>query len=82
MNIEFTVLTFDDETTASEALKDLQRLQRDGIVKVLNAAVLVKDKKGKVSVKETEDVDAKHGALFGCQCRWYMSPDSRFRKST
>ena len=65
MNIEFTVLTFDDETTASEALKDLQRLQRDGIVKVLNAAVLVKDKKGKVSVKETEDVDAKHGALFG-----------------
>jgi len=65
MNIEFTVLAFDDETTAGEALKDLRRLQKDGIVKVLNAAVLVKDKKGKVSVKETEDVDARHGALFG-----------------
>jgi uncharacterized membrane protein len=65
MNVEFTVLTFDDDSTASEALKDLQQLQKDGIVKVLNAAVLVKDKKGKVSVKETENVDAKHGALFG-----------------
>lgn len=65
MNEEFAVLVFDDDSTAAEAFDDLRQLQKDGIVKVLNAAVLVKDKKGKVSVKETENVDAKHGALFG-----------------
>jgi uncharacterized membrane protein len=65
MNSEFAILVFDDESTAAEAFKELQQLQKDGIVKVIDAAVLVKDKGGKVSVKETENVDAKHGALFG-----------------
>lgn len=65
MNVEFTVITFDNENTADEALKELRQLQKDEIVKVLNAAVIVKDKQGKISIKETENVDAKHGALFG-----------------
>ena len=64
-NVELSVWAFDDEITAGNALKDLKQIQKDGIVKVLDAAVLVKDKKGKVSVKETENVEAKSGALFG-----------------
>jgi len=32
---------------------------------LVNAAVMTKDEKGKVTLKETQDVDAKHGALFG-----------------
>ncbi|HVP21955.1 MAG TPA: DUF1269 domain-containing protein [Anaerolineaceae bacterium] len=64
-NVELSVWVFDDEITAGNALKDLRQLQKDGIVKVSDAAVLVKDKNGKVSVKDTEDVDAKSGALFG-----------------
>ena len=65
MNVEFTVITFDNESKADEALKELREWHKSGIVKVFNAAVLVKDKYGNVSIKETEDVDAKHGALFG-----------------
>jgi uncharacterized membrane protein len=66
MNAEFTVvITFDNESKADEALKELRQWHTYGIVKVFNAAVLVKDKQGKVSIKETENVDAKHGALFG-----------------
>jgi uncharacterized membrane protein len=40
-------------------------LNREGVIEILDAAVLVKDRDGKTSVKETEDVDAVHGALFG-----------------
>jgi uncharacterized membrane protein len=65
MNIEFTEITFDSKSTADEALKELHQWHTSGAVKVFNAAVLVKDKQGKVSIKETEDVDAKRGGLFG-----------------
>src|SRR5512139_3356628 len=65
MNVEFTEITFDNRSTADEALRELRQWHRSGVVKVLNAAVLVKDKQGKVSIKETEDVDAQRGGLFG-----------------
>ncbi len=64
MNVEFTEITFDNRSTADEALKELRQWHRSGVVKVFNAAVLVKDKQGKVSIKETEDVDAQRGGLF------------------
>lgn len=41
MNIEFTVITFDNESKADEALKELREWHKNGIVKVFNAAVLV-----------------------------------------
>src|SRR5512139_3200297 len=65
MNVEFTEITFDNESKADEALKELRQWHKSGVVKVFNAAVLVKGKKGKVSIKETENVDAKRGRLFG-----------------
>src|SRR5512139_294698 len=65
MNVEFTEITFDNKSTADEALKELRQWHKSGVVKVFNAAVLVKDKKGKVSIKETEDVDTQRGGLFG-----------------
>jgi uncharacterized membrane protein len=46
-------------------LKELRQWHKSGVVKVFNTAVLVKDKKGQVSIKETEGVDAKRGGLFG-----------------
>jgi uncharacterized membrane protein len=65
MNVEFTEITFDNKSTADEALKELCQWHKSGVVKVFNAAVLVKDKQGKVSIKETQDVDAQRGGLFG-----------------
>ena len=32
---------------------------------LVNAAVMVKDEKGKVKMRETQDVDSKRGAIFG-----------------
>jgi len=32
---------------------------------LVNAAVMVKDEKGKVKLKETQDVDSRRGAVFG-----------------
>ncbi|HMD88607.1 MAG TPA: DUF1269 domain-containing protein [Anaerolineaceae bacterium] len=64
-NVDVSVWVFDDETSAADALKDLRQLQKDGIVKVMDAAVMVKDKNGKVSVKDTENVEPASGALFG-----------------
>ena len=65
MNVEFTEITFDNKSTADEALKELRHWHKSRAVKVFHTAVLVKDKKGQVSIKETEDVDAKRGGLFG-----------------
>ena len=65
MNVEFTEITFANKSTADEALKELRKWRKSGVVKVFNAAVLVKDKQGKVSIKETENVDAQRGGLFG-----------------
>ena len=65
MNVEFTEITFDNRSTADEALRELRQWHKSGVVKVFNAAVLVKDKQGKASIKEIVDVDAQRGGLFG-----------------
>lgn len=65
MDVELIVLTFNEEGKANEVLQALKQLDKEGVIKVLNAAVLIKDQDGKAFLRETEDVDAKHGALFG-----------------
>jgi uncharacterized membrane protein len=65
--IELLARVFDNPDQAGEALeflKDVQRKQGDGL-KIVNAAVLVKDVDGEVSLKETGDLDARQGRLFG-----------------
>ena len=63
--VELILASFDGEQTAEKALKDLKDLQKDGVISIANAAVLVKHADGKASFKETEDVRAPAGALFG-----------------
>lgn len=63
--VELIVIAFDDKAKASEALKDLRKLKREGAINILNAAVLEKDENGKTKMHETEDVDAPRGAIFG-----------------
>src|SRR5690242_18761204 len=57
--------TFEGTETAQKALEALQRLDREGWVKTMDAAVLVRGQDGQVSFHDTEDVDAPHGALAG-----------------
>lgn len=63
--ISLVVYAYNGKGKANEVLKALQELQKRKVFTVLNAAVLVMDEDGKAKLRETEDVDAKRGALFG-----------------
>ena len=64
-SIELIIAAFNNEKKADEVLKEMRKLDRDAILAVLNAAIMVKTQDGKVSLKETEDVSGKQGAIFG-----------------
>ena len=65
--IELIGRVFDTPEQAEERLKELVLLQRSqhGSVKIRNAAVLVKDADGKLSIRETADVSGKRGGWVG-----------------
>jgi uncharacterized membrane protein len=63
--VELVVAAFTNEEKAEEVLKSLKNLQKEKVIFLVNAAVMTKDDKGKVSMKETQDVGAGKGAIFG-----------------
>ena len=63
--VSLLVYAYNEHDKADKVLKALKELDKTGIIAVLNAAVLAMDKDGKVRLRETEDVDAKRGAIFG-----------------
>jgi uncharacterized membrane protein len=64
-SLELIVYAYPDETTANEALKRLKDAKKEGVLEIVNAAVIVKDESGKLHFKETADPGAKEGAVFG-----------------
>jgi uncharacterized membrane protein len=63
--IQLVVAAFQDEASAKEALQDLKQAQREKLIKIENAAVLRKDAKGKLHIKETQDMGGGRGAALG-----------------
>ena len=63
--VQLIVAAFKDEKAAKEALKALKEASKAGLVKIENAAVLRKDEKGKLHVKETHDMGGGKGAALG-----------------
>jgi len=63
--LELVVAAFEDEKQAGEALDQLKKLEKEQMIQICNAAVLSKNAKGKFLIRETEDVDERHGAAFG-----------------
>jgi uncharacterized membrane protein/sporulation protein YlmC with PRC-barrel domain len=64
-DLEILIWAFDKVNQADQAeglLKDLDRLNE---IKVVNLAVLIKDKDGQITIRETEDVESKEGTVFG-----------------
>ncbi|VXD15129.1 conserved hypothetical protein [Planktothrix serta PCC 8927] len=59
------VVAYPEQEKAKEVLKTLKALQAQGVISIVNAAVMVKNEKGKVSISETGDTDAKGGAIMG-----------------
>ena len=62
---EMMVVAFDSEDEAQRVLDTLQQLDREDIVDLKSAAVIVRPIAGPVNVKETMDFDAKQGAIGG-----------------
>lgn len=63
--IDLVAVAFDGPGDAGQALKFIDRFQKKGTLKILNAAVLASDAQGNVSVKDTRDIDPKKGRLLG-----------------
>jgi uncharacterized membrane protein len=63
--VQLIVAAFQDENAAREALKGLKQAQKEKLIKIENAAVLSKDAKGKLHIKETADMGGKKGAALG-----------------
>src|SRR5512136_574319 len=63
--VQLIVAAFQDEKMAKEALNALKEAQRQKLIKINSAAVLRKDEKGKLHIKETADMGGGKGAAIG-----------------
>ena len=55
---------FKDEFTADAVILELQKLQREHLIDLDDAAVVIRNKEGKVKIKQTQELTAT-GALSG-----------------
>ncbi len=55
---------FKDEFTADEVILDLRKLQQEHLIDLEDAAIVVRNKEGKVKIKQTQELIAT-GALSG-----------------
>lgn len=63
--VQLIVAAFQDENAANAALKELKEAKRARLIGIQNAAVLRKDEKGKLHIKETADMGGGKGAVLG-----------------
>jgi uncharacterized membrane protein len=64
-DVQVFVATYADETSAQGALETLRRMDRDGVIELVDAAAVVKRPDGKVAITETADPSTKKWALRG-----------------
>jgi uncharacterized membrane protein len=63
--VDLVAVAFDAPEDAGRALQFIDQFRKKRTLKILNAAVLVADAEGSVSVKDTQDIDPKKGRLLG-----------------
>jgi len=63
--VELIVAAFQEENAAKEALKELKAAKRAKLIDIVDAAVIRRDKKDKLHIKETGDLSGGQGAMFG-----------------
>lgn len=64
-SLELILAVFDLESQATQVLDSLKSLEKDGSLRLFNAAVLAHSTEGITTVREDHDLKAGHGALFG-----------------
>jgi len=63
--VEVIVAAFQSEDGAKQALNQLKQAKSQGLIKIDDAAVIRKDAKGKLHIKETADMSTGKGAGIG-----------------
>jgi len=63
--VELIVAAFGEEKAANTALKELKSAKRAGLIDIVDAAVIRRDEKNKLHIKETGDLSGGQGAMFG-----------------
>jgi len=63
--IDLVAVAFDAPEDAARALGFIEQFRKRGTLKILNAAILVRDAEGNIAVKDTQDIDPKKGRLLG-----------------
>jgi len=61
---DLIVIGFKDETKADEVILDLIKLEREYLISLEDAAIVIRNKDGKVKVKQTQEL-VSSGALSG-----------------
>jgi uncharacterized membrane protein len=64
-DVELIARVFDEPDAADRGLEFVQQLHREQRIRVRNAAVVIKDENGEVSITETADLDVKGGRVLG-----------------
>ncbi len=59
------IVTFNDMEKADKAYDSLKQWQKENLIDIGDAVVLVKDEKGKIKVHETHEFTSKKGAVWG-----------------
>jgi len=63
--VQLLVAAFKTEDGAQNALKELKAAKKDDLIKILNAAIITMNQKGKVKIHETGDMGGGKGAVIG-----------------
>lgn len=63
--LDVVIAAFKDQKGAEAALKELRAAEKDKIIKIEDAALLWKDSKSKLHIKETGDMTGGRGAAYG-----------------
>ena len=63
--VQVIVAAFQDPNGASAALEQLKQAKKEGLIKIEDAAILVKDADGKLRIKDTGDMGGGKGAAIG-----------------
>ena len=63
--IQLIVAAFNEEKAADQALEALRQAKKEKLIGILDAAVIRRDEKNKLHLKETADVGGGKGALAG-----------------
>ena len=63
--VELIVAAFQDERGADEALKELKSAKKEKLIRIKDAAVIRRDQKDKIHIKDVRDVGGGKGAVAG-----------------